>query len=100
MAAEPKGRREPLIAEASEWLARLDSGAASEAEFEAWRSADPHRAVAFAQVARTWTSLNTLRCGGGSEAVAPESSGKLPRRALLQAAGVVGLAATGAGALS
>ncbi len=53
--------RNALIAQASEWLARLDAGRADPAEFEAWRDADPRRAAAFAEVAAAWSKLDALR---------------------------------------
>ena len=53
--------RDALIAQASEWLARLDAGRADPAEFEAWRDADPRRAAAFAEVATAWSKLDALR---------------------------------------
>ena len=53
--------RDALIAQASEWLARLDAGRADPAEFEAWRDADPRRAAAFAEVAAAWSKLDALR---------------------------------------
>lgn len=39
---------------AVEWLVSLDCGTADEQAFEAWRSADPRHAAAFAQAAATW----------------------------------------------
>ncbi|AZS21554.1 FecR domain-containing protein [Caulobacter sp. FWC26] len=53
--------RDALIAQASEWLARLDAGRADSREFEAWRDADPRRAAAFAEVAAAWSRLDALR---------------------------------------
>lgn len=43
-----------LSDQAAEWLVALDCGAADRHAFEAWRSADPRHAAAFAQVAATW----------------------------------------------
>jgi transmembrane sensor len=53
--------RDTLIAQASEWLARLDAGRAVPEAFEAWRAADPRRAAAFAEVAAAWSKLDALR---------------------------------------
>jgi len=53
--------RNALIAQASEWLARLDAGRAVPEDFEAWRDADPRRAAAFAEVAAAWSKLDALR---------------------------------------
>lgn len=53
--------REQLIAQASQWLARLDAGRATEQDLDAWRDADPRRAAAFAEVAHAWTRLDALR---------------------------------------
>lgn len=43
-----------LSDEAIQWLIALDCGSADTEAFEAWRSADPRHAAAFAQVAATW----------------------------------------------
>ncbi len=43
------------------WLARLDSGSADMAEFEAWRSADPRNAAAFARIAGVTYKLDQLK---------------------------------------
>lgn len=43
-----------LSDQAIEWLVALDGGTADRDAFEAWRSADPRHAAAFAQVAATW----------------------------------------------
>ena len=61
MARSGDQNREALIAQASEWLARLDAGRADPAAFEAWRDADPRRAAAFAEVAAAWSKLDALR---------------------------------------
>ncbi|MGR4864647.1 FecR family protein [Caulobacter sp. LARHSG274] len=53
--------RDALIAQASQWLARLDAGRTTPEAFEAWRSADPRRAAAFAEVAAAWSKLDGLR---------------------------------------
>ncbi len=53
--------RDALIAQASEWLARLDAGRADSTAFEAWRGSDPRRAAAFAEVAAAWSRLDALR---------------------------------------
>ncbi|MCW6528776.1 DUF4880 domain-containing protein [Sphingomonas sp. MMSM20] len=39
---------------AVDWLVALDCGTADRAAFEAWRTADPRHAAAFAQAAATW----------------------------------------------
>lgn len=71
--------RDALIAQASEWLARLDAGRAAPAEFEAWRDADPRRAAAFAEVAAAWSKLDVLR----DAAPAPRREPTATRRAWL-----------------
>lgn len=86
--------RNALIAQASEWLARLDAGRASPEAFEAWRDADPRRAAAFAEVASAWSKLDALR---GAE---PRQPPAVSRRAwlgggLALAAGVAGAAYLG-----
>ncbi len=50
-----------LTEEAAAWLVALDAGTADRAAFEAWRDLDPRNAVAFAEVARTWSELDRLR---------------------------------------
>jgi transmembrane sensor len=50
-----------LIDEATQWLVGLDVGAANEAEFLAWREADPRHSVAFAEAASAWRALGRLR---------------------------------------
>ncbi|WP_336966553.1 FecR family protein [Sphingobium aquiterrae] len=97
-----------LIATATEWLIALDAGRADPQSFEAWRSADPRHAAAFAQMAATWERTGALRLSAmrpdmppvetrdhgqaSEEAVAPTFS----RRRLLAGAGLCGLlAATG-----
>lgn len=52
---------EELNAAAAEWLVALDSGHADRQSFEAWRSADPRHAAAFAQVAAIWERTGALR---------------------------------------
>lgn len=53
--------RDQLIAQASQWLARIDAGRATEQDLDAWRDADPRHAAAFAEVAHAWTRLDALR---------------------------------------
>lgn len=86
--------RDALIAQASEWLARLDTGRAAPAEFEAWRDVDARRAAAFAEVAAAWDKLDALRDAQ------PRRRPAVSRRAwlgggLVLAAGVAGAAYLG-----
>lgn len=97
MAVESRDRREALIAEASVWMARLDAGQVDQREFDAWRDADPRRAAAFAEVAHTWNRLGVLRGHVETTQPEPQASPHLSRRAMLQAASVVGIAAVGTG---
>lgn len=86
--------RDALIAQASDWLARLDAGHASPQDLDRWREGDPRRAAAFAEVAAAWSRLDALRDAGTA---AP----KVSRRAWLGAggaalaAGIAGLAVLG-----
>ncbi|EJL24049.1 Fe2+-dicitrate sensor, membrane component [Caulobacter sp. AP07] len=82
--------REELIAQASQWLARLDAGRATEQDLNAWRDADPRRAAAFAEVAHAWTRLDALRD------VADKPVPRIDRRAWLTGGGAA-LAASLAG---
>lgn len=50
-----------LIDDATAWLIALDTGRADPAAFEAWRSAHPRNASAFAQIAATWEHTAALR---------------------------------------
>ncbi|KQV57638.1 MULTISPECIES: FecR domain-containing protein [unclassified Caulobacter] len=86
--------RDALIAQASDWLARLDAGRAVPEDFEAWRAVDPRRAAAFAEVAAAWSRLDALRD------VEPRTRPAVTRRAwlgggLALAAGVAGAAYVG-----
>lgn len=58
---EEQPSRQQLMDEAADWLARLDSGAADPAAFEAWRDADPRRASAFVQVANAAQALDRAK---------------------------------------
>ncbi|MBU4436467.1 MAG: FecR domain-containing protein [Alphaproteobacteria bacterium] len=53
--------RQTLIAQASEWLARLDAGRATIEQLDTWRDVDPRRAAAFTEVAGAWSRLDILR---------------------------------------
>jgi transmembrane sensor len=58
--------RDSLIAQASDWLARLDAGRATPQELDLWRDGDPRRAAAFAEVAGAWTRLDALQLADAS----------------------------------
>lgn len=58
---EEQPSRQQLMDEAADWLARLDSGAAKPADFEAWRNADPRRASAFVQIANAAQALDRAK---------------------------------------
>ncbi|UDF04883.1 DUF4880 domain-containing protein [Asticcacaulis sp. AND118] len=76
---------------ASLWQARLDSGAADPAEFEAWRAADPRHAAAFARIAGTVHQLE--RAKRAHPALRPAPVRLASRRRFLAAGG--GLMAAG-----
>lgn len=76
---------------ASLWQARLDSGAADPAEFEAWRAADPRHAAAFARIAGTLQQLE--RAKRAHPALRPAPAPIASRRGFLAAGG--GLMAAG-----
>lgn len=79
--------RDALIAQASEWLARLDAGRTTERELDAWREADPRRAAAFAQVASAWSRLDVLRT---ADALPPSvSEPRMNRRIWLAGGGAL-----------
>lgn len=84
---------QPSLTEAaSAWLVALDAGTADQSKFEAWRSADPRHAVAFAEVAARWRTLDRLRpLRNQSYSSTPD----LSRRQWLQAAGFAGVAVVG-----
>lgn len=94
MGSEREEGRTELIAQAAEWLARLDSGSADPDAFEDWRAGDPRRAAAFAEVAGTWDLLDGARAAG---ATAPRPRRELDRRMLI--AGGASLAAGAAAAV-
>ena len=99
MAPERTDRQ--LIDEAARWLARMDAGAADEAEFAAWRDADPRRAVAFAEVASAWRGLGRLRGLDEGEGGLPEPAAEpanLGRRRLLGGGLAAAVAIAGGGA--
>jgi len=77
--------RDQLIAQASQWLARLDAGRATPQELDAWRDADPRRAAAFAEVASAWTRLDALR--EVETRPAPRPIPRIDRRAWLTGGG-------------
>jgi transmembrane sensor len=97
--------KDRVIDEAAAWFAALDARTADPAAFEAWRDADPVHAVAFAQVARTWESLERLPSSAVSARPEPtlteparaEVPTSMSRRSLLRmgvalaAVGVVGV---------
>ncbi len=84
--------RDALIAEASEWLARLDAGRTTERELDAWREADPRRAAAFAQVAAAWSRLDVLR---NADALPPAPEPRMNRRAWLAGGGALAASLVG-----
>jgi transmembrane sensor len=98
-----------LIDEATQWLVRLDAGTANEAEFLAWREADPRHSVAFAEAASAWRALGRLQgldvdasaIDGASEPKVVRSPA-IGRRAMLGglAAGVAAAVAGGGGLLT
>ncbi|WP_420144300.1 FecR family protein [Sphingobium sp.] len=67
---DPLGQ-DALIAEASRWLAALDAGTADAADFEAWRRADPARAVAYARVAGQWETIAAIPAPRDQPVLAP-----------------------------
>ncbi|MFZ0270086.1 FecR/PupR family sigma factor regulator, partial [Caulobacter sp.] len=71
MAQQGEEDRAALIAQASDWLSRLDAGRATAEQLETWRGADPRRAAAFAEVASVWSRLDVLR--DAPERVEPRS---------------------------
>lgn len=84
--------RDALIAQASEWLARLDAGRTTESELDAWREADPRRAAAFAQVAAAWSRLDVLRT---ADALPPAPEPRVSRRAWLAGGGALAASLVG-----
>ena len=84
--------RDALIAQASEWLARLDAGRTTESELDAWREADPRRAAAFAQVAAAWSRLDVLRT---ADALPPAPEPQVNRRAWLAGGGALAASLVG-----
>jgi len=83
--------RQMLMETASLWQARLDSGTADPAEFEAWRAADPRHAAAFARIAATLHQIE--RAKRAHPALRPSVPSAVSRRGFLAAGG--GLMAAG-----
>lgn len=84
--------RDALIAQASEWLARLDAGRTTQSDLDAWREADPRRAAAFAQVAAAWSRLDVLRT---TDALPPAPEPRVSRRAWLAGSGALAASLVG-----
>lgn len=84
--------RDALIAQASEWLARLDAGRTTERELDDWREADPRRAAAFAQVAAAWSRLDVLRT---ADALPPARELRVSRRGWLAGGGALAASLVG-----
>ncbi|WP_343699063.1 FecR domain-containing protein [Caulobacter sp.] len=81
-----------MIAQASEWLARLDAGRTTERELDDWREADPRRAAAFAQVAAAWSRLDVLRT---ADALPPARELRVSRRGWLAGGGALAASLVG-----
>jgi len=60
--------------EAALWLARLDSGSADPAEFEAWRDADPRRSAAVARLVGVNAQLDRVRPLVDPEAIGTDNA--------------------------
>lgn len=90
---EEEPSRQQLMDEAADWLARLDSGAADLADFEAWRNADPRRASAFVQVANAAQALDRAK----PVLRRYPASSKLSRRLFLFAGLAIGTGVAAAG---
>jgi transmembrane sensor len=93
MAQTRDADRDSLIAEAAEWLARLDVGRATTAELDAWRNADPRRAAAFAEAAAAWNRIDILRAAPAASMPAPPPL--ISRRAWLTGAAAAVVASVG-----
>lgn len=79
--------------EAALWMARLDSGSADPAAFEAWRAADPAHAVAYARVAGAWSAFDETP----AVLAGPPQRRGLSRRAALLSFGGLATAVVGVG---
>lgn len=89
-----------LTDRAAAWLVALDAGTADRAAFERWRNADVRHAVAFAEVAATWRTLDGVRALRPLQQPAPPmlAPRRASRRMVLRGAIGTGIAvATGGG---
>lgn len=79
------------------WFAKLDSGSADEAAFEAWRDSDPRHAAAFARMAATDLALDRVNGLAWRDDPDLKPAFRISRRDVLSAAAVltVGLVAGG-----
>jgi len=99
-----------LTGQAVDWLVALDHGGANQADFEAWRAADPRHAAVFAQVAATWRRTSDRRIAAlldqADEVPAPQSGVEpempaprmLSRRAAMAGVATAAIGLGGAGA--
>lgn len=86
--------RQTLMETASLWHARLDSGTADLAEFEAWRSADPRHAAAFARLSGVLHQID--RAKKAHPARRPVATQPSRRRFLLAGGGLAAASVAGA----
>ena len=97
MSATDSPSREAVNEEAALWHARLDSGSADQAEFEAWRDANPRHSAAFARISATAMAMDDLR--GAESANDPDLKPvpKIDRRRFVSLAAAVAVLAVGGG---
>ena len=100
MSSEDKVDWDALQAEAADWLSGLDCGTRDRDAFEAWRAADPRRAVAFAQIANVARTFDRVKPAYKlAEGTDPVPVNRPDRRAFLWA-GAGLFAASGIGSIA
>lgn len=88
MTSESSTSVDDIMETASQWFARMDSGEGDQAAFEAWRTADPRHAAAFARIYASMRQMERLRGLADPEPVRVQvSAPSATRRRLLQLGG-------------
>ena len=99
MSEEANPSWDELREEAALWLARMDSGSVTLAQFEAWRDQDTRHAAAFVQVAATFSTLDRVKAEAKPYYPTPKRS--VTRRNLIAAtAAALAVAGTGLAAFA
>ena len=89
MTSESSTSVDDIMETAAQWFARMDSGEGDHAAFDAWRTADPRHAAAFARIYASMRQMEKLRALTAPEPeVVVSSPGHPSRRLILKMGGV------------